>query len=239
MIEPQPLNSETIRILKRVIHPVFTYPVLQCRICTDVFGSISFIKDTQLLTCNNCLKAPKSNPREKYPTVLFKNDMKYDIPFNSSRIVFFFNRSSGNKGNGNKHSSTPVDGAFNVEFLKAFANLDYMDGSQVFPGLGNLYVIPEKYFKIGKAATSLVYQSKVNGYPTFSDMINDINFLLATRKGIKTFVENSYLLECTISIQINRMDDLSISPFHLVDAFSRRYGKSLPCSEGLGSKSKN
>jgi hypothetical protein len=128
---------------------------------------------------------------------------EYKIPFGKFKIVFKWARSS-------KESQAPAQKAFDQSFVLTCKSQRYHGlDKKVFEGSGRTYLVPDKYYKSGKAYGTLMDAYSYPGYPGWNNLVKDVNQVLTSRPGV------------VASIEINRMDDLGVVAYHLLRAFQQ------------------
>ena len=215
---PQSYNSSipvpgilTIQVTRNFIHPWYLAPIRQCLICRTIYHeTIKGVSDNFDL-CNSCVhywvrnheKATRKYSLEpsralSYPALDLDDLLEsYDIPGGSFKIVFLWARNS-TPGCG------PAVACYSYDFLLKFKSKRKVEnGKKVLAGSGRTYIVPDHYFKAGQSDSTLVSYSGYKQYPNWNDLARDINRVLDCRPQV------------TSNILINRMDDLSTSPFHL------------------------
>ncbi|KAJ2996380.1 hypothetical protein HDV02_006591 [Globomyces sp. JEL0801] len=195
------------------IHPWYLIPIRQCLICRTVHAPLFYHIVNKFDLCSACytlwhtyLKNLESTDwkfqREvRQGFIVPMQDLEdiiqsYNIPSGEFKIIFLWARNS-------ETYTEPASECYKLDFLLK------CNSKNVLAGSGRTYIVPDKYYKSGAANTTLISCDPFQDYPNWGNLCLDINCILNSRTQV------------TANIIINRMDELSTSPFHLRNALAR------------------
>jgi hypothetical protein len=203
-----------IQFTPTIIHPWYMVPIRQCLICRTIYHQTLIAESDNFDLCEACVRnwenyckdSTKTNWRYIrgpsraliYPKLDLDDIVEsYDFPSGAFKIVFLWARYS-------PPGVDPPLGYYDLEFLMKFKSKRYKDTLvKVLAGSGRTYIVPDQYYKACQADSTLVSYKPYKEHPNWNNLCIDINCVLMDRAQV------------TANIVINRMDDLSTSPFHL------------------------